>query len=48
MDFKRKKIGEILVELGAIAPAEINLILAQQDLSDKRFGEVGVSRGILQ
>ena len=45
MDFKRRKIGEILVELGAIAPAEIDLILAQQDLSGKRFGETGVAEG---
>jgi type IV pilus assembly protein PilB len=43
MDFKRKKIGEILVESGAIAPAEVDLILAQQDLSGKRFGETGVA-----
>ncbi len=45
MDFKRRKIGEILVESGAIAPAEIDLILAQQDLSGKRFGETGVAEG---
>ena len=45
MNFQRKKLGEILVEAGAITPAEVDLIRAQQPLHGKRFGETGVAEG---
>ena len=45
MNFQRKKLGEILVEVGTIAPAEVDLIRAQQELTGKRFGETGVAEG---
>ncbi len=44
MSFERKRIGEILVEMGVITPAEVDLILAQMATQGKRFGETGDSR----
>ena len=46
MAFERKKIGEILVEMGAVAPAEVQLILAQMPVLEKRFGATGVAEGL--
>jgi type IV pilus assembly protein PilB len=46
MNFERKKIGEILVEMGAIAPAEVALILERMSVAGGRFGETGVSEGL--
>lgn len=47
MNFERKKIGEILVDMGAIAPAEVSLILERLALAGGRFGEVGIAEGLL-
>ena len=47
MSFKHKKIGEILVEMGALAPAEVRLILEHQVQSGQRFGETAIARGVL-
>ncbi len=47
MSFEHRKIGEILTEIGALAPAEVRLVLDQQGQSGKRFGETAVSRGLL-
>lgn len=47
MPFEHRKIGEILVEMGALAPAEVRLVLDQQSQSGKRFGEAAVARGLL-
>ena len=38
LNFKRKKIGEILVSMGAITPAEVQLIIEQMALLQRRFG----------
>jgi type IV pilus assembly protein PilB len=46
MNFERKKIGEILVEMGAIAPAEVALILERMSVAGGRFGETGVAEGL--
>nr|WP_305046725.1 GspE/PulE family protein [Geoalkalibacter sp.] len=46
MKFERKKIGEILVEMGAIAPAQAELILQRMQLSGKTFGEAGIEEGL--
>jgi len=46
LNFKRKKIGEILISMGAITPAEVQLILEQMDQSGNRFGETGVAEGM--
>jgi type IV pilus assembly protein PilB len=43
MNFERKKIGEILVEMGAIAPAEVSLILERMTVTKGRFGETGAA-----
>jgi len=45
MQFEHRKIGEILVEMGALAPAEVRLVLHQQIESGKRFGETAVAHG---
>ena len=45
MQFEHRKIGEILVEMGAFAPAEVRLVLNQQSQSGKRFGETAVAHG---
>ena len=48
MVFERRKIGEILVELGAMAPAEVRLTLERQaQAPNQRFGEVAVAEGFL-
>jgi type IV pilus assembly protein PilB len=47
MPFEHRKIGEILVEMGALAPAEVRLVLEQQGKSGQRFGEIAMARGLL-
>jgi len=47
MQFEHLKIGDILVRMGALAPAEVRLILDQQSQSGKRFGETAVDNGQL-
>ena len=47
MAFERRKIGEILVGMGALAPAEVKLILANQVELGLRFGETAVAEGII-
>jgi type IV pilus assembly protein PilB len=47
MVFERKKIGEILVEMGSLAPAEMRLVLDRQPLLGRRFGEVAMVEGLL-
>jgi type IV pilus assembly protein PilB len=44
--YERKKIGEILVELSAIAPAQVELILQRMPASARKFGETGVDEGL--
>ena len=46
MTYQRKQIGRILADMGAIAPAEIELVLEKQQHSGKRFGAVGVEAGM--
>ena len=47
MAFERKKIGEILVEIGGLAPAEVRLVLDRQPLSGRRFGELAIAEGLV-
>ncbi|MCM2264508.1 MAG: Flp pilus assembly complex ATPase component TadA [Desulfuromonadales bacterium] len=47
MAFERKKIGEILVEMGSIAPAEMRLVLDRQPLLSRRFGEAAIAEGLI-
>jgi type IV pilus assembly protein PilB len=47
MPFEHRKIGEILVEMGALAPAEVRLVLEHQGKSGLRFGETAIARGML-
>ncbi len=47
MLFEHRKIGEILVEMGALAPAEVRLVVDQQRESGQRFGETAIARGVL-
>jgi len=46
MKLVRKKIGDILMEMGAIAPAEIKLVLDRMAADGGRFGETGVAEGL--
>jgi len=45
MSFERKKIGEILVSMGAITPAEIKLVLERMQVRGENFGSTGVAEG---
>ena len=47
MAYERKKIGEILIDLGALAPAEVRLVLDRQPLSGRRFGELAMAEGLI-
>ena len=47
MAFERKKIGEILVEMGSLAPAEMRLVLDRQPLLARRFGEAAIVEGLI-
>jgi len=40
--YQRYQIGRILADMGALAPAEIDLILAKQQENGGRFGEIGI------
>ena len=46
MKYQRQQIGRILADMGAIAPAEIDLVLEKQQHSGKRFGQTGVEAGM--
>ncbi|MBN2793096.1 MAG: Flp pilus assembly complex ATPase component TadA [Desulfuromonadales bacterium] len=46
MTCQRQPIGRILADMGAIAPAEIDLVLEQQQQKGKRFGAVGIEVGL--
>ena len=45
LKLERKRLGEILVEMGVLAPAEVSLILDRGTAQGGRFGEVGISAG---
>lgn len=45
MKYKRKMIGRILVDMGAITAAEIDIILQKLQVSGKSFGETGIIEG---
>jgi type IV pilus assembly protein PilB len=45
MKLERKRIGEILVEMGVITPAEVSLVLDRGTAQGGRFGEIGISAG---
>jgi type IV pilus assembly protein PilB len=45
MSLQRKNIGEILIEMGALTPAEVALILERMQLTKSRFGQTGVVEG---
>lgn len=45
MNFERKKIGELLITLGAITPTEVNLVLERMASRNERFGATGVAEG---
>ncbi len=47
MPFEHRKIGKILVEMGALAPAEVRLVLEQQGPLRQRFGETAIAQGLL-
>jgi type II secretory ATPase GspE/PulE/Tfp pilus assembly ATPase PilB-like protein len=46
MNFTRRKIGEILQEMGAITASELSLVLERMAESKLRFGETGIREGL--
>lgn len=46
MSFERKKLGEILVEMGTLTPSEVDLLLAKKKISGSNFGQTGVQEGL--
>ncbi|RMF47940.1 MAG: type II/IV secretion system protein [Deltaproteobacteria bacterium] len=46
MKFQRKKLGDILVDMGALAPAQVKLILERIAAGGGRFGQVGLAEGL--
>lgn len=46
MTYQHQKIGRILADMGAIAPAQIDLLLEKQKESHKRFGTIGIEQGL--
>src|SRR5512139_453551 len=47
MNFERRKLGDILVEMGSLAPAEMRLVLERQAQLGKRFGETAIAEGLI-
>ncbi|MBN2429157.1 MAG: Flp pilus assembly complex ATPase component TadA [Deltaproteobacteria bacterium] len=47
MKFEHRKVGEILVDMGALEPSEVDFILQRMEEKDGRFGEIGVEEGLL-
>ena len=45
--FKRKKIGQLLIEAGHIGEKELNIALAEQKKRGKRIGQVLIELGYL-
>ncbi|OGR29518.1 MAG: pilus assembly protein PilB [Desulfuromonadales bacterium GWC2_61_20] len=45
---ERKKLGEILVDMGALTAAEVERVLARMDVAAGRFGEVAIGEGFLK
>lgn len=46
MMYQRQQIGRILADMGAIAPAQIDLVLTKQQENGRRFGVVGIEAGM--
>jgi type IV pilus assembly protein PilB len=47
MSFEHRKLGDILIEIGALAPAEVRLFLEHQGKTGQRFGEAAIAKGQL-
>ena len=45
--FERRKIGEVLVELGVLTQPEVERILELMGTSSERFGETAIREGML-
>lgn len=45
---KSMRIGELLVSLGRMTPAQIELVLEAQRGTDTRFGEIAIKRGFVK
>jgi type IV pilus assembly protein PilB len=47
MIFERRKLGEVLIEMGSLVPAEVRLVMDRLPLSGKRFGETAIAEGLI-
>lgn len=45
--FVRKKLGDLLISLGTLTPAEVTLVLEKMVLSGLRFGETAIQEGLI-
>jgi type IV pilus assembly protein PilB len=43
----RKKIGEVLISIGTMTPAEVSLVIEKMTLSKLRFGETAMLEGLI-
>ena len=46
MKYERKMLGRILVDMGAITAAEIDIVLEKIQINGKNFGATGVAEGL--
>jgi len=46
MEYERHRIGDVLAEMGVLAPAQVDLVLERMKITERRFGETAVSEGI--
>lgn len=46
MGFQHRKLGEILVEMGAVGPSEVESILSRMKERNGSFGDIGVEEGL--
>ena len=46
MKYQRKMLGRVLVNMGAISAAEIDIILEKLQVTGKSFGATGVAEGL--
>jgi type IV pilus assembly protein PilB len=46
MSFKYRRLGRILADHGAVAPAQIDVLMKKQEETGRNFGELGIESGM--
>lgn len=44
----RERIGQVLSQMGMLSPIDVNEILAEQNISHRRFGQIALSWGLCE